>query len=34
VSTLERFAQVHGQRFTPAQLLVDHARSGRRFHRA
>jgi enoyl-CoA hydratase/long-chain 3-hydroxyacyl-CoA dehydrogenase len=32
VSTLERFAAVHGQRFTPAALLVDHARWGRRFH--
>lgn len=32
VSTLERFADKHGQRFTPSQLLVDVARSGRRFH--
>jgi 3-hydroxyacyl-CoA dehydrogenase/enoyl-CoA hydratase/carnithine racemase len=33
VSTLEGLAARHGQRFAPAQLLVDHARSGRRFHR-
>jgi 3-hydroxyacyl-CoA dehydrogenase len=32
VSTLERFADVHGKRFAPAQLLVDMAKSGRRFH--
>ncbi len=32
VSTLERLAASHGQRFTPSQLLVDMARSGRRFH--
>jgi len=32
VSTLEKFAVAHGKRFTPAQLLVDHARSGKRFH--
>jgi len=32
VSTLERFASTYGKRFTPAQLLVDMARSGRRFH--
>jgi len=34
VATLERFAVAHGKRFAPAQLLVDHARSGRRFHGA
>jgi enoyl-CoA hydratase / long-chain 3-hydroxyacyl-CoA dehydrogenase len=32
VATLERFSQKYGQRFTPAQLLVDMARQGRRFH--
>jgi enoyl-CoA hydratase/long-chain 3-hydroxyacyl-CoA dehydrogenase len=32
VGTLERFAQRFGQRFTPSKLLVDVARSGRRFH--
>jgi len=32
VATLERFAQKYGQRFTPARLLVDTARQGRRFH--
>jgi enoyl-CoA hydratase/long-chain 3-hydroxyacyl-CoA dehydrogenase len=32
VGTLERFAAAHGKRFAPAQLLVDHARSGKRFH--
>jgi 3-hydroxyacyl-CoA dehydrogenase len=32
VATLERFTQKYGQRFTPAQLLVDMARQGRRFH--
>jgi fatty acid oxidation complex alpha subunit len=32
VGSLERLSQQHGQRFTPAQILVDAARSGRRFH--
>lgn len=32
VARLERFAQKYGQRFTPAQVLVDAARHGRRFH--
>ena len=32
VSTLERFVSTHGQRFTPAKMLVEMARSGRRFH--
>ena len=30
---LEKFAVAHGKRFTPAQPLVDHARSGKRFHK-
>jgi 3-hydroxyacyl-CoA dehydrogenase len=34
VSTMERFAQKYGKRFTPAQLLVDHAKRGSRFHAA
>ena len=29
---LDRFAAKYGQRFTPATLLVDHAKSGRKFH--
>ena len=33
-STLDRFAAKYGQRFTPSSLLVDHAKSGRRFHAA
>ncbi|MCC7074548.1 MAG: enoyl-CoA hydratase/isomerase family protein [Deltaproteobacteria bacterium] len=32
VSTLERFATKYGKRFKPAELLVDHAKSGKRFH--
>ena len=32
VSTLERLVASHGQRFTPSKLLVEMARSGRRFH--
>lgn len=32
VSTLERFAAKYGKRFKPAELLVDHAKSGKRFH--
>lgn len=32
VASLERFSARYGQRFTPAQLLVDMARQGRRFH--
>ena len=32
VSTLERFAGSLGKRFAPAEILVDHAKSGRRFH--
>ena len=32
VGTLERFCQRYGQRFTPSSLLVDMARSGRRFY--
>ncbi len=33
-STLDRFAAKYGQRFTPANLLVEHAKSGRKFHRS
>lgn len=32
VSTLERFASKYGKRFKPADLLVDHAKSGKKFH--
>jgi enoyl-CoA hydratase/long-chain 3-hydroxyacyl-CoA dehydrogenase len=32
VSTLERLAHSFGPRFTPAKMLVEYARSGRRFH--
>lgn len=32
VSALERFATKYGKRFKPADLLVDHAKSGKRFH--
>jgi 3-hydroxyacyl-CoA dehydrogenase/enoyl-CoA hydratase/3-hydroxybutyryl-CoA epimerase len=31
---LERFATQYGPRFTPAQMLVDLVRQGRRFHDA
>ncbi|MDP2340581.1 MAG: 3-hydroxyacyl-CoA dehydrogenase NAD-binding domain-containing protein [Deltaproteobacteria bacterium] len=33
-SSLDRFAAKYGQRFTPSSLLVEHAKSGRKFHRA
>ena len=33
-SSLDRFAAKYGQRFTPSTLLVDHAKSGRKFHQA
>jgi enoyl-CoA hydratase/long-chain 3-hydroxyacyl-CoA dehydrogenase len=33
VATLQRFQASLGQRFTPAQLLVDMAKSGRKFHK-
>jgi 3-hydroxyacyl-CoA dehydrogenase/enoyl-CoA hydratase/3-hydroxybutyryl-CoA epimerase len=32
VETLEELARQHGQRFTPAKILTDMARSGRRFY--
>jgi enoyl-CoA hydratase/long-chain 3-hydroxyacyl-CoA dehydrogenase len=32
VASLEKLVATHGKRFTPAALLVEHARSGRRFH--
>jgi 3-hydroxyacyl-CoA dehydrogenase/enoyl-CoA hydratase/3-hydroxybutyryl-CoA epimerase len=34
VEVLERLRAAHGERFRPAQLLVDHAREGRSFHPA
>lgn len=33
VEALERLAERHGERFTPAPLLCDMARQGKRFHR-
>ncbi|HVD78831.1 MAG TPA: 3-hydroxyacyl-CoA dehydrogenase family protein, partial [Vicinamibacteria bacterium] len=32
VEVLERLATHHGERFRPAAILVDHARSGAPFH--
>ena len=34
VTTLERLAAAHGKRFTPCELLVEHARKGTSFHAA
>lgn len=32
VSKMKAFADKHGRRFEPAQLLVDHARNNKKFH--
>jgi len=32
VDKMERLRQEHGERFAPPQLLVDHAKMGKRFH--
>jgi hypothetical protein len=32
VDKMERLRQEHGERFAPPQLLVDHAKAGKRFH--
>lgn len=34
VEVLERLRAAHGERFTPARLLVEHSREGRSFHPA
>lgn len=32
VSAMHKYADIHGERFKPAQILVDYAKAGKKFH--